>query len=232
MKAIQKVCFCFGFIILLADNAQAGRWLTRDPIEFMERDPKPTISAPPLTLFLNQQVNLYRFVDNNPLNEVDVLGLYPWQTQWWADLSVNGNWAERTTADIFGPLSAMIPDAGGISGGGTAGSGIVGSVGAANMSFLANDPCQGHNATFTTVGVGVGSTQAGVNAGFALGWANFESPTASSFTGDFTEGNITIGPYSVTLWGGGGWAGITVGPASGAPAVSGAVQNVNYQFAH
>jgi hypothetical protein len=66
----------------------------------------------------------------------------------------------------------------------------------------------------------------------ALGWANFQSPTASSFLGDFTEANITFGKYSVTLWGGGGWTGITVGLAAGAPAVSGSVQNVNYQYAH
>jgi len=69
MKAIQKVCFCFGFIILLAANAQAGRWLTRDPIEFMERDPKPS------DVGFQEQLNLYRFVDNNPVNYIDPLGL-------------------------------------------------------------------------------------------------------------------------------------------------------------
>jgi len=63
MKTIQKICFCFAVIILLSTNAQAGRWLTRDPIEFMERDP---------------QVNLYKYVDNNPINEVDPLGLQSW----------------------------------------------------------------------------------------------------------------------------------------------------------
>jgi len=77
MKAIQKICFCFAVIILFAANANAGRWLTRDPIAFMERDPKPSIVAPKLTSSLNQQINLYRFVDNNPINEIDPLGLSP-----------------------------------------------------------------------------------------------------------------------------------------------------------
>jgi len=163
------------------------------------------------------------------------LGLYIWQTQYWADLSQNGSWWQQAAAWPLGTLSAAVPDTVGISGGGTAGSGVVGSVGADNQLFWAkdpNDPCHGKDATYTTVGVGVGSTQAGVTSGISLGWANFQSPTASSFTGDFMEGNLTVGPYSVTLWGGGGWTGITIGAAAGAPSASGSYETVNYQFAH
>jgi uncharacterized protein RhaS with RHS repeats len=65
MKTIQKICFCVVAVILFAANANAGRWLTRDPIEFMERDPKPT----------SVDANLYTFVDNNPINYIDPLGL-------------------------------------------------------------------------------------------------------------------------------------------------------------
>jgi len=83
MKAIQKFCFCFGVLILLAANADAGRWLTRDPIEFMERDSRPTMpsnlnlgeSVRPSLMEINSK-SLYTYVDNNPINEVDPLGLW------------------------------------------------------------------------------------------------------------------------------------------------------------
>jgi hypothetical protein len=62
---IQKIFLGLIAVVLFAANANAGRWLTRDPLEFMERD------APP-------QANLYTFVDNNPINEIDPLGLEPY----------------------------------------------------------------------------------------------------------------------------------------------------------
>lgn len=79
MKMIKKICLAVLPLILLAANANAGRWLTRDPIEFMERDPHPTvpgmtISATP-SPFDNQQINLYTYVLNNPVNFIDPLGL-------------------------------------------------------------------------------------------------------------------------------------------------------------
>ena len=70
MKTIQKLWFCVVAIILFAANADAGRWLTRDPIEFMERDAKPTSAA------LNLQINFYAYVKNNPINLIDPFGLY------------------------------------------------------------------------------------------------------------------------------------------------------------
>jgi RHS repeat-associated protein len=77
MKTIQKICFCFAVIILLAANANAGRWLTRDPIGFMELDPRPTISGtiPSMAFDDPQQINLYAYVLNNPINEIDPMGL-------------------------------------------------------------------------------------------------------------------------------------------------------------
>ena len=71
MKTAQKFWFCVVAIILFAANADAGRWLTRDPIEFMERDPRPDAGD------FQEQLNLYRFVDNNPINLIDPLGLDP-----------------------------------------------------------------------------------------------------------------------------------------------------------
>lgn len=76
MKTITRVLFLLS--ILLAVNVQAGRWLSPDPIEHMERDPHPTIPASSggQAVQVVPQGNLYTFVDNNPVNEIDPLGLF------------------------------------------------------------------------------------------------------------------------------------------------------------
>jgi len=104
MKSIQKAVLLTS-ILLLAANSYAGRWITRDPIEFMERDPKPAVVAPQLKLSLyQQQANLYTFVGNNPVNSIDPLGL--WQVtigagEFWGgmvtfgDNGGTGNWFQK-----------------------------------------------------------------------------------------------------------------------------------------
>ena len=69
MKRIQNLCLFVAAAILLAANAHAGRWITRDPMEVqehMERDPHP---------FLD--LNPYTFNNNNPLSYIDPNGMAP-----------------------------------------------------------------------------------------------------------------------------------------------------------
>jgi hypothetical protein len=89
MKRIQRTVFLIG-VFLLAANAHAGRWLTQDPLEHMERDPQPgfeiTGGMMELPSSLNQQANLYLFVSNDPLSYYDPLGLKDYsslETQMW-----------------------------------------------------------------------------------------------------------------------------------------------------
>jgi hypothetical protein len=65
----SKIILALAASVLFVANVNAGRWITRDPIGFMERDlkpaPTPAVATP----------NLYTFVDNNPINEFDPFGL-------------------------------------------------------------------------------------------------------------------------------------------------------------
>jgi hypothetical protein len=68
MKPIQPFYLVLAGVILLAANVDAGRWITRDPmdiLEHMERDPHPLLD-----------LNPYRFVLNNPVNNIDPTGLW------------------------------------------------------------------------------------------------------------------------------------------------------------
>jgi hypothetical protein len=76
MNAIHKAVLAVTATIIVAADAHAGRWLSRDPIEdgagFVQRDPLPQPQ------FISQQrnePNLYAFVRNNPIDSIDLLGL-------------------------------------------------------------------------------------------------------------------------------------------------------------
>ena len=77
MNTIQRIYLVAIALIMLATNVQAGRWLTRDPLEFMERDPRPTMPEVGLDEIApgDPQVNLYKFVSNDPVNRIDPFGL-------------------------------------------------------------------------------------------------------------------------------------------------------------
>ena len=74
MNTIQKVVLAVTTTIILGADAQAGRWLSRDPIQegagFVQRDPQPT-----LDFIQRNGPSPYVFVRNNPPRFVDPLGL-------------------------------------------------------------------------------------------------------------------------------------------------------------
>lgn len=75
MKTIQKVVLTLAATSIIGADAHAGRWLSRDPIEdgagFVQRDPRPQ----PDFSVVQGQPNLYAFVGNDGINNVDLLGL-------------------------------------------------------------------------------------------------------------------------------------------------------------
>jgi hypothetical protein len=80
MSAIQKLLLGITAVIVVATDAHAGRWLSRDPIEdgagFVQRDPLPPMSIIPRQ---RGEPNLYAFVRNNPVTHIDLLGLLTWK---------------------------------------------------------------------------------------------------------------------------------------------------------
>lgn len=68
MNAMNKAVLAVTAIIIVAADAHAGRWLARDPIQegagFVQRDP------------MHNEPNLYAFIANNPVGNVDFLGLW------------------------------------------------------------------------------------------------------------------------------------------------------------
>ena len=78
MKTIWEVGLIVVGVGVLAADAQAGRWLSRDPIQegagFVQRDPVPPVEFGPAIEPRNEP-NLYVFVRNDGINSLDSFGL-------------------------------------------------------------------------------------------------------------------------------------------------------------
>jgi hypothetical protein len=70
MKTVRSALSLIGILLLAAANAHAGRWLSPDPIEQMERDPRDPDSP-----------NLYGYVRNDPVGKVDPWGLWDYNVE-------------------------------------------------------------------------------------------------------------------------------------------------------
>jgi hypothetical protein len=100
MNAMQKIVLTITATIIVAADAHAGRWLSRDPIQegagFVQRDPLPN------------DPNLYAFVDNNPVIFVDPLGLYlaavdGTDSEYWVGQKQHGSFVKSFARD-YAPL--------------------------------------------------------------------------------------------------------------------------------
>jgi hypothetical protein len=78
MKRIARLILPLLAVMISVANTQAGRWLSRDPIEdgagFVQRDPFPQRRI----LSNRNEPNLYGFVKNNSINHVDPDGRMIW----------------------------------------------------------------------------------------------------------------------------------------------------------
>lgn len=77
MNAMHKSVLIITATLVVATDANAGRWLSRDPIQegagFVQRDPRPQLDFAPRQ---RNEPNLYAFVLNDPVNQIDFLGLF------------------------------------------------------------------------------------------------------------------------------------------------------------
>lgn len=74
---LQKTVLALPALVLVAANAHAGRWLSRDPIQegagFVQREPMPELET---YLEPRDEPYLYVFVANDSINSIDPLGLW------------------------------------------------------------------------------------------------------------------------------------------------------------
>jgi len=87
MNRFRLLGLTFIAVLSVVGEARAGRWLSRDPIQdgagFVERDPMPQTE---LDIDQGNELNLYAFVANNPVSQIDPLGL--------ALYAIDGTWTK------------------------------------------------------------------------------------------------------------------------------------------
>ena len=201
-----------------AYDADLGRFINRDPIGEAGG------------------LNLYDYVANNPINFYDPLGLYGYATKYWADLSVRGRWWQKPVAWTMGVLSAVVPDTVGISVNGSAGFIAGGTVGVQRVSYIQ----QGVGQDYTFVGKTMGpddkcspgffTPQISIGFSFSIAWSGQYNPGIETWTGKFSEVNVSEGPISE----GGFWSdtyqGFSIGGSVGPVPVSASyIDDVDYQ---
>ena len=209
------------FAPLRAYDPNTAKWLSRDPLENAE---------------LSQGPNLYAYVGNNPLRYGDPLGLYGYETKYWADLSVNGNVAQRAIAWPLGIIATILtPDTVGLTGSGTAGI-LAGGTAGVDRQYFRGASCPadfsflGHS--FDSDGASgfehFVSPQLSVAFQVNFGWSGDYNPTASSWAGDFKETSSSAGPIAATYFQAGSWRGFGIGVTAGPAPVSASNLTVTY----
>ncbi len=195
-------------------DPDTARWLSRDAID---------------------GINLYGYVLNNPINLFDPYGLYGCETKFWADLSVNGSWWQKTVAWPLGVLSAVVPDAVGTSG--TFSGGMIGGAtfGVHEVYFRGHG-LQDYSSFGATKGPqdnppGFFTPQISLTFSINIAWSSEFCPGAESWTGTFSELNYSEGPLNVSGFASDTWNGIGIGPTMGPVPISASyIPNVDYQY--
>ncbi len=179
-------------------SPEIARWLARDPIK--ERG----------------GINLYMFLRNSPQKFSDAFGLASPETQWWADLSVNGSWWQRPAACVLGAVSGILPDSIGSTVTGTVGAGYVQQVGENAQYFIGDDGTYYDPGLYSISGDGFGNPQLGGDlTGNAAWYYGGASGTPGSWSGDFTTISVGVGSYSGNVSWGGRWLSIGLGFGAG-----------------
>ncbi len=182
-------------------------------------------------------LNMYAFANGNPVSYLDPFGLYGYSTKYWADLSVSGSWWQKAAAWPLGILSAAVPDAVAVSGNGTGGFIAGGTVGVQKVWYVQQGVSQDYSFAGGTTGPddtsnpGFSTPQVSVGIGISVAWSGTYNPAPSTWTGQFSEANVSEG----TLSEGGFWSdtfqGLSIGGTVGPVPVSASyINNVDYQM--
>jgi hypothetical protein len=188
--------------------AETGRWLSKDPIG------------------INGGLNQYVFCGNNPVMFGDPTGEKRWQLDYWADKSLDGNWAQKTGCCIMGTLVAAVPDAlvidGRVAGafvfGAEAGGGLI-----INLHDFSISP-------YNTVGIGFGKQAPGLSGTAGLAW-NFDivSPSNKDYDGKFDEWSVSGACRTGSVYSDdNGWRGFSYGYAT--PGAGAMYSKVDYDI--